>query len=451
MISHRKARETLVELYGGKRARTNSWGRNNAPLEILRDDYEAFNTCKFLEKIGVAVRVEDGLCKISPPGSCNDKLETVYQFDTVRGMRLREALMIFDEHLERRKAANANKPPIVQLSQAAGNLAEPVIDGLLRRTEVGNLVAAPKTGKSWAALILAMAVATGSKWFGFQCTPGRVLIIDNELAPDVLEFRRLKVAEMLGLNPVDVKAKIDVWALRGNLKNINEIDKALRENWGHSLIIVDSLYRALPPGTDENSNSDVTQIYNTLDGMALRLNAALVCVHHTSKGIQGGKSVTDVGSGAGAQSRAVDCHITLRPHEEAGVIVMDSVVRSFPPPAPSTWRWEWPLFYPVDLDPTALKREGKRKAKETATTKETAPTPAEFAAHCLTPDPQEIAIINMKAKNVFGLSARAVKELLSIGVLQGEVIKSGGKPGIPTTYSTPLPLTRTPPTPPVGA
>ena len=59
----------------------------------------------------------------------------------------------------------------------------------------------------------------------------------------------------------------------------------------------------------------MTEIMNALDSHAERLDCAFINIHHSSKGDQSNKSVTDVGAGAGVLSRAVDTHITLRPHE----------------------------------------------------------------------------------------------------------------------------------------
>ncbi len=60
----------------------------------------------------------------------------------------------------------------------------------------------------------------------------------------------------------------------------------------------------LPAGIDENDNAAMSQVYNAIDRYAEMLQASFILVHHSSKGSQSGKSVTDVGSGAGAISRA---------------------------------------------------------------------------------------------------------------------------------------------------
>ncbi len=85
-------------------------------------------------------------------------------------------------------------------------------------------------------------------------------------------------------------------------------------------------------------------IYNLIDRYALQLGCCFVLIHHSSKGNQSGKAVTDVRTGAGSQSRATDTHLIPRPHEEPGAVVVDAAVRSWPPIEPRCLRWEFPVF-----------------------------------------------------------------------------------------------------------
>ena len=48
----------------------------------------------------------------------------------------------------------------------------------------------------------------------------------------------------------------------------------------------------------------------------------MLIVHHASKGIQAGKNVVDVGSGASAMAGR-HSHMILRQHEEDGCVVVD--------------------------------------------------------------------------------------------------------------------------------
>jgi hypothetical protein len=259
----------------------------------------------------------------------------------------------------------ADRP--VSAGELLGRHAElrpPLIHGLLRSGEVMNLIAAPKMRKSWLVHACSLCVATGRPWLDkFQTEPGRVLLIDNELHPETLAYRLRTVAEGMGLAFEDYADALDVFPLRGRLRDLD----ALRgffdgiEVGTYSMIVVDAFYRVMPStpgGGGENDNAAMTTVYNTIDRHALRIGAAFVLIHHSSKGVQGGKAVTDVGAGAGAQSRAADVHAVIREHEEDGAAVLDAVVRSFAPLPPLGLRWAFPTWQTDPyLDVTRIKRE----------------------------------------------------------------------------------------------
>ena len=94
----------------------------------------------------------------------------------------------------------------------------------------------------------------------------------------------------------------------------------------YRLTVLDALYRLIPSGRDENSNTDMQYVYNVVDGIADHTRAAIPIVHHSTKGNQAGKGVTDVGAGGGSQSRAADSHLIVRPHKVDGAAVVEAVV-----------------------------------------------------------------------------------------------------------------------------
>jgi RecA-family ATPase len=105
--------------------------------------------------------------------------------------------------------------PLAEIIQAHPDLRPPVIDGLLRRGETMNIIAAPKQGKSWLAVGLALAVADGIPWLEtFQCEQGRVLLIDAELHPETISHRLPMAATAAGVS-AGYSDQIDVWAVRG--------------------------------------------------------------------------------------------------------------------------------------------------------------------------------------------------------------------------------------------
>ena len=256
------------------------------------------------------------------------------------------------------------------LAEQYPRLRKPLIDGVLRVGETANVISSPKMGKSWLVSDLALSVVTGRPWLdSFEVEAGPVLIVDNELHGNTISYRIQKVGAARDILFADYRDSLHVANLRGKLTDIYQLGPRLFDRIEpdtYRLVIIDAFYRAIPEGVDENSNSQIAQVYNQIDAYALQLGCGFICIHHTTKGNQSGKSITDVGSGAGSQSRATDTHLILRPHAEPGAVVLEAAARSWPPIDPVALRWDWPLWTVAnDLDSDDLKpeREG-RQAKE---------------------------------------------------------------------------------------
>jgi hypothetical protein len=308
--------------------------------------------------------------------------------------------------------------PIVTCTDVASKPAKmrtPIIDGLLREGETLNIIGPSKTGKSWFALSLTMAIASGRDWLDrYPVQRGRLLYIDNELHRETFQHRVETVARAMDLKMSDL-ANFSWLSLRGKLCDLHELNRRLEQidPATYRLLVLDAWYRFLPPGVDENDNGEVTQLYNTLDAINERLKCAAGCIHHASKGNQSGKVVTDVGSGAGAQSRACDTHLILRAHDEPGCYVLDAACRSFPPIEPIVVRFTFPTWtVEPDLDPALLKPDKPRRPR--AEPKDAEPidpwTPQRFADEFVADEPRTIDEVVTMAING-GLDHRSAVRL----------------------------------------
>lgn len=282
-----------------------------------------------------------------------------------------------------------------------------VIADLLREGETMNVVAAPKIGKSWLVHALAVATVSGRDWLGKATTRGQVLLIDGELHKETLARRLRATQATLGVSDADMQA-LHLWAVRGQRQTIDSIAELLQDVpvGEYRLIVVDALYRFLPLDGEENANETMTRVYNTLDGIAKHSGASVVVVHHATKGNQSDKAVTDVGAGAGSQSRAADTHLILRPHEADDAVVVDAVVRSFPPMDSFVIRSTKPGWVlAMDLDPTQLRKPARRgKAAESAKPK---------------PDPIRGWTLEEFAAEVVGRGRSIRADVIARGVEQG--------------------------------
>ncbi len=221
-----------------------------------------------------------------------------------------------------------------------------VVEGLLRRGDVMNLIGGPKARKSFFMMQLLLSVASGIPFLGRRTYPGKVLLIDNELRGDDLARRAQAMAAAMGLDWHDATKNIETMLLRGRLADLNAIQSELSHvpTGTHCLIGLDALYKAMPRDSDENSNSDMTSAFITLDAIAETQDCALMGNHHASKGSQHNKSISDMGSGAGAQSRSADVHAVLREHEDPDTCVLAAVLRSQVPVEPVVIKFEYPLW-----------------------------------------------------------------------------------------------------------
>ena len=301
-----------------------------------------------------------------------------------------------------------------------------IIDGYLRMGETMNIIAAPKTGKSWLVTQLAVCVAAGIDWFGHTCAAGRVLLIDNELHEETSANRiPLVVEAMRKLNPglPNVDDMIDVWNLRGKWKSIADLAAWLPrfKVAGYSVIIIDAFYRALPKDTDENDNGSIAGIYNMIDTFAKQIGCSFILIHHTSKGNQSQKSVTDVGSGAGSQSRAADTHLILREHRDEGFLVLEAVVRSFPRQEPIVLQKAFPLMLPdYDRNPEDL------AGKSEIGVRKDDPPPGEIAkrlpelvdaAH-----PQPKGVFVDLVKTTYGIMEKTARLAVDAAIADGRIL-----------------------------
>lgn len=301
-----------------------------------------------------------------------------HQLQSKAGETLADPAEIVAEYKEKLAACGAPPNDAIAVPMTAAALVaqypeqrEPVIDGVLRVGEIANLVSGPKAFKSWTLLNLALAVAMGEPFVGFPTRRGRVLLLDYELAGGTLAKRLRAVADAMFIDLGELNDSLAVASLRGKRLDIDGLAEYASqiEPGRYSLMIVDPLYRVFPSSFDENSNADMAGLYGKLQAIATAADAAMVICHHASKGSQADKMTTDLGSGAGSQSRACDAHLAIRPHAEPDCAVISAVLRSFPPIESFGVRWTFPLWAPdPTLDPAALWRPPKRTARKDETT-----------------------------------------------------------------------------------
>src|SRR5690625_1586447 len=191
------------------------------------------------------------------------------------------------------------------------NLAPPLIDGVLRQGHKMLMAGPSKAGKSFALIGLTIAIAEGAKWFGWDCTQGRVLYVNLELDRASALHRFKDVYKALGLEGKHID-NIDIWNLRGKSVPMDKLaPKLIRraQKRDYIAVIIDPIYKVLTG--DENSADQMAHFTNQFDKVATELETSVIYCHHHSKGSQGSKASMDRASGSGVFARDPDALIDL--------------------------------------------------------------------------------------------------------------------------------------------
>ncbi|MGQ7019990.1 helicase RepA family protein [Vibrio cholerae] len=167
-----------------------------------------------------------------------------------------------------------------------------VLPGLLKGT-VGALVAPGASGKSFLALEIAASIAAtpfnGALFDGFGINPkgrGGVLYLALE-DPETVLIRRLHamgqhippahrtaMAFNLCINPM-LGSGLD-------LMRDDHLKPIIQQATGRQLVVIDTLSRAHQ--LDENSNGDMALLLRRMEAVGAQSGAAVLFVHHISKG-----------------------------------------------------------------------------------------------------------------------------------------------------------------------
>lgn len=189
-------------------------------------------------------------------------------------------------------------------------LADPLIDGVLRKGHKLLLAGPSKAGKSFALIELCICIAEGMRWLGhFPCAQGKVMYVNLELDRASCLHRFADVRRALGCTS---HHPVKIWNLRGKSIPMDKlaprlIRRAKKDNY--IAIVIDPIYKVITG--DENSADQMAAFCNQFDKVCTELGCAVIYCHHHSKGSQGQKRSMDRASGSGVFARDPDALLDL--------------------------------------------------------------------------------------------------------------------------------------------
>ena len=223
--------------------------------------------------------------------------------------------MSFDEFRAMAKVEeDAAKLEVVSFAESCKNplpLADPLIDGVLRKGHKMLISGPSKAGKSFALIALMIAVAEGKDWMGYPCETGQVMYLNLEIDRPSFE-KRVRDVYQAKEWPMEHPDHIDIINLRGMGEPLDTLTPKLEarlKQKKYDLVIIDPIYKVITG--DENSAGDMGKFCNLFDRIAKAGGCAVAYCHHHSKGGQAHKSAIDRASGSGVFARDPDAIVDM--------------------------------------------------------------------------------------------------------------------------------------------
>jgi hypothetical protein len=236
-----------------------------------------------------------------------------------------------------------------------------IVGGIFHQGSKMVLAGSSKAGKTWSLIDLAISVASGQPWWGFNTAKCPVLYVNFELQSAFFNRRVaiIKETRQIELAP----GMLQLLHLRGMRLTADSFGRAITERFkdtGFGLVVLDPLYK-LMVGKEENSTATISAVADVIDSITTSCNAAVVYGAHFSKGNQANKESIDRINGSGVTGRDADSILTLTKHQQENCATLEAVLRNCPPMEPKVMRWNFPLMREaLELDPADLKKVGGR-------------------------------------------------------------------------------------------
>jgi len=229
---------------------------------------------------------------------------------------------------------------------------DPIIDQLFEAGDKVGVIASAKRKKTWFTKQLALCVASGRPFLGWRVPkPRRVLIVQFEIKAGHYHRRMRYMAGALGITAAELGGRLGIVNGRGLGLDADMLGPLVRRHKAE-MIVVDPLFKVLCG--DENKAVDVKPVLAAFDRIATETGAAVLWVHHDSKGSPGDRDARDRGAGSNVLIRDVDQLFTMTPHrDDPELTVLDTLTRNYADGGPRTIAWRDGCFVESDAVPVA--------------------------------------------------------------------------------------------------
>ena len=224
----------------------------------------------------------------------------------------------------------------------------PIIEGLFDECDRVAIVGQSKARKSFYALQLGVAIATGSEMLGSTPNAFKVLLVNGEISTHAYKKRLRNMIEGLQIN-AGLLDNLKVL----NLSNSSEVttfatvlDETVNQNC--QVCIIDPVYLLI---TDELDQKEVKAAVLEMKKFSAE-GITLISVYHSTKGKIGDRQGIDRISGSGILARDCSTLISLCEHaSEPDHVVISAITRNYAPSEPITAKFSNGAFSLSDVAP----------------------------------------------------------------------------------------------------
>ena len=261
-----------------------------------------------------------------------------------------------------------NPLPFCDAGEWLGNpepATEQIISSWLDAGDIGYIVGPSKIGKTFFTLQLAMSVACGLDFLGFNVPkPRRVLYLQLEVAPKHFQERLQKMTNSIGIKKEELKGRLFISNLRGVQEDMLKEEKYIStaQNVNADLIVIDPTYLIMG---DENDQEVAKGLVKMLQRIVTATRASLIAVFHATKSnvTNASRDAVDMASGSSVYGRATDAVFSLGRHKEDGLTIVSVRSRNYKTPEDFTIERKNGVFSKRD-DIKPLPWNPQTKAKE---------------------------------------------------------------------------------------
>jgi hypothetical protein len=226
-----------------------------------------------------------------------------------------------------------------------------IIEGIFTAGSIALFAGEAKSGKTYAILDAAVAVAQGEDWLEHTVKQASCLIIDEESGPRRM-LRRL--GDVMRGHDADgglelffiSLARFDLW----DMNDVAALQSAIMDT-GARFVIIDALADVMP-GRDENAVKEVQPIFMALRSIAEETQSCIVVIHHFNK----------MGSARGSSAIDAAVDLLLSVSKEDDILTFASVRARDVEPFTFAARGNW-LPGSFNLSPAEMKENRPHYAK----------------------------------------------------------------------------------------